>query len=319
MNDAARRKPGKVLCAVKDMQLARWIELLSHRRDVVTPEDDLSDPDIRFAVVWRPDPGLLAGLKGLEVIFSMGAGVDRLLEDPTIPDLPIVRVVDPSLTSHMVEFVLWRVLDHHRQGRLYREQQAARHWRQHKQWLAREVTVGVMGFGVLGRAAASRLLQLGFRVAGWSRSGATMEGVTTFGGEDGLPAFLTMTDILVVLLPLTDATRGIIDYDLLRRLRRDGPLGGPVLINAGRGQLQREDDIVRALDDGILFEASLDVFAVEPLPADSPLWTHPRVFATPHVAAESDPGDLAPVMLDQMDAFERGEPLVNVVDRNRGY
>src|SRR5690606_26471738 len=147
MNDAARRKPGKVLCAVKDMQLARWIELLSHRRDVVTPEDDLSDPDIRFAVVWRPDPGLLAGLKGLEVIFSMGAGVDRLLEDPTIPDLPIVRVVDPSLTSHMVEFVLWRVLDHHRQGRLYREQQAARHWRQHKQWLAREVTVGVMGFG----------------------------------------------------------------------------------------------------------------------------------------------------------------------------
>jgi glyoxylate/hydroxypyruvate reductase A len=176
-----------------------------------------------------------------------------------------------------------------------------------------------MGLGTLGSASASALLSLGFRVNGWSRREKTMTGVSIYAGEAGLIPFLNATDILVVLLPLTPATRGIIDYKLLGRLNRDNSLGGAFLINAGRGQLQKDADIVRALDDGLIKEASLDVFEQEPLPKTSPLWAHPKIFVTPHAAATSDPVHLVPPMLAQMDAFERGEALQNLVDREAGY
>ena len=146
-----------------------------------------------------------------------------------------------------------------------------------------------------------------------------MEGVEIFRGDAGLAPFLNATDILVVLLPLTPATEGIVDYRLLGQLRRRNAVGGAVLINAGRGRLQRDADIVRALDDGTLKEASLDVFETEPLPAESPLWGHPKVFITPHAAAMSDPVHLVQPMLDQMDAFDRGEQLRGLVDREAGY
>ena len=146
-----------------------------------------------------------------------------------------------------------------------------------------------------------------------------MQGVATFNGEQGLTPFLNATDILVVLLPLTPQTTGIIDYKLLKQLRSRNGLGGAVVINAGRGKLQKDADIVRALDDGTLKEASLDVFEVEPLPKTSPLWDHPRIFVTPHAAATSDPVHLVPPMIAQMEAFERGEPLKNLVDRKAGY
>src|SRR5690606_6118239 len=174
---------------------------------------------------------------------------------------------------------------------------------------ADEVTVGIMGLGELGRSVAEKLRTLGFNVTGWSRTARQLPGVDCHAGSDGLTLFLQKTDILVALLPLTSATEGMIDYQLLSRLRRDGPLGGPCLINAGRGRLQKEADILRALDEGILKEASLDVFEREPLADDSPLWQHPRVFITPHAAASSDPDHLVPLMVEQMEAFERGEPL----------
>ena len=176
-----------------------------------------------------------------------------------------------------------------------------------------------MGLGNLGRDAALALLALGFRVNGWSRSERTVEGVATFAGDAGLRPFLNQTDILVVLLPLTAATHGIVNYSLLKELRRRKGLGGAVLINAGRGRLQKDDDILKALEDGTLKEASLDVFEVEPLPKTSPLWAHPKVFVTPHSAATSDPDFLVAPMLVQMDAFERGEPLRNLVNREAGY
>jgi glyoxylate/hydroxypyruvate reductase A len=146
-----------------------------------------------------------------------------------------------------------------------------------------------------------------------------MDNVVCWHGRAGLPDFLAATDILVVLLPLTPETRGIVDYDLLKCLRGENAIGGAVLINAGRGKLQRDADILRALNDGTLKEASLDVFEEEPLPETSPLWAHPKVFITPHAAATSDPAHLVPPMLDQMDALERGEPLRNTVDRHAGY
>lgn len=301
------------------MDTDHWGRLLAGSRPITFEPDGATDPTIRFAVVWKHQPRLLEKLPNLKVIFSAGAGVDHLANDPGLPDVPVVRVVAENLTGHMVDYVVWRVTDHHRQGMLYREQQAHRVWSEAAQPASSDISVGVMGLGNLGRAAASALIAIGYKVNGWSRTPQQMAGVTTFSGVAGLTPFLNATDILVVLLPSTPATDGIINHALLAQLRRHNGLGGACLINAGRGRLQKGEDILRALDDGMLKEASLDVFEEEPLPKDSPLWTHPRVFITPHAAASSDPAHLAPAMLAQMDAFDRGEPLRDLVDRKAGY
>jgi glyoxylate/hydroxypyruvate reductase A len=309
----------RVLLSVQGFNPQRWHELLSQSRTVVLEPDGPRDPSIDYAVVWKHRPGVLSSLPNLKIIFSIGAGVDHIFEDPDVPQVPIVRVVADNLTQYMTEYVVWRVLDHQRQGMTYRAQQPRRVWHEPPQPAASAMRVGIMGFGTLGRAAAKVLLALGFRVNGWSRSPHAMPGVEIFHGPDGLDAFLNATDILVSLLPLTPATRGIIDYKLLGKLNRDNPLGGAFLINAGRGRLQKDSDIIRALADGLIKEASLDVFETEPLPRTNPLWVHPKVFITPHAAATSDPLHLVPPMLAQMDAFERGEELRNVVDRKAGY
>jgi len=311
---------GRILLSVTGINPRRWHELLSTcDRQVVLEPDGGDDPSIEYAVVWKQPANVLARLPNLKAIFSIGAGVDHLFNDPGLPDVPIVRVVDENLTQHMTEYVVWRVLDHHRQGSHYRAEQARKVWREMPQRTAADISVGFMGLGNLGRAAASVLTTLGFHVNGWGRTARPVPGVQTFSGDSSLIPFLNATDILVVLLPLTPATEGIVNYGLLGELRRRNGLGGSVLINAGRGRLQRDVDIARALDDGTLKEASLDVFEVEPLPESSPLWNHPKVFVTPHAAATSDPNHLVGPMLDQMDAFDRGEPLKNLVDRKAGY
>jgi len=311
-----------ILLAVTGWEPEVWRErfrALSGAREV-RAAPDIGDPSaIHYACVWKPPAGLLATLPNLRAIFSLGAGVDHLMGDPSLPDVPIVRIVDPDLTLRMTEYVVMHVLLHHRRMKLYERQQRERVWREHADPAASEVRVGIMGMGVLGRAAADALKGLGFRVAGWSRTDRTAPGIEMFSGAAGLPAFLARTDILVCLLPLTPDTRGILCYDLFRRLARDGALGGPALINAGRGGLQIEADILRALDDGTLTGASLDVFEQEPLPKDNPLWSHPKVYVTPHNAAQSDPRALTKYVLAQIDRLEGGEPLENVVDRTRGY
>jgi glyoxylate/hydroxypyruvate reductase A len=313
------KEKGRILLAMNGINPRPWYELLSKAREVVTEPSGASDPSISYAVVWKQRPNLLSKLPNLRAIFSVGAGVDHILADPTLPDVPIVRIVAENLTQHMTDYVLWRVLDHHRQGMLYRAQQKRKVWREPAQPPADDISVGIMGLGELGRAAASALLACGFRVNGWSRTEKSMQDVATFHGAKGLTSFLNATDILVVLLPLTPETTGIVNHGLLKKLRKQNGLGGAVLINAGRGRLQVDADILRALEDGTLKEASLDVFEVEPLPKTSPLWNHPRVFVTPHSAATSDPDFLVPPMLAQIDAHERGEPLKNLVDRKAGY
>lgn len=310
---------GRVLLAVTGFNPQRWHELLSERREVVTEPTGETDPTITYAVVWKQRPNILSKLPNLKAIFSIGAGVDHLFADQGVPDVPIVRVVAENLTQYMSEYVVWRVLDHHRQGMLYRAQQKKKIWREPIQRPADDVSVGIMGFGQLGQAAGKVLRTLGYRVHGWSRTAKSIPGFETFHGDAGLRPFLNATDILVVLLPLTPATRGIVNYGLLKELRRRNALGGAVLINAGRGRLQKDDDILRALEDGTLKEASLDVFEVEPLPRTSLLWAHAKVFVTPHAAATSDPNHLVKPMLDQMDAHDGGAPLENVVDRSAGY
>lgn len=310
---------GRVLLAITGFHPQRWHELLSAERDVVMEPDGPRDPSIAYAVVWKQRPNLLSSLPNLRAIFSVGAGVDHIFADPTVPDVPIIKVVADNLTQHMTEYVVWRVVDHHRQGNLFRAQQQKKIWHEPPQRPSGDIAVGIMGLGNLGRAAAAALRSIGFRVNGWSRTEKAVDGVSTFAGDSGLIPFLNATDILVVLLPLTPATHGIVNYGVLKELRKRNGLGGAVLINAGRGRLQKDADILRALDDGTLKEASLDVFELEPLPKTSPLWRHPKVFVTPHVAATSDPVHLVPTMLKQMDAFERGEPLRNLVNRAEHY
>jgi glyoxylate/hydroxypyruvate reductase A len=176
-----------------------------------------------------------------------------------------------------------------------------------------------MGLGTLGTNAAEVLRRLGFRVSGWSRSPRQIDGIACFHGKAQLETFLRRTDILVCLLPLTPDTRHILNRELFASLNRNSPMGAPVLINAGRGGLQAEADILECLDDGTLGAASLDVFATEPLPAASPFWTHPKVVLTPHNAADTDPDEISKYVARQIQRFEAGERLENVVDPARGY
>jgi glyoxylate/hydroxypyruvate reductase len=275
---------------------------------------------VKFVAAWKPEAGLIARHPKLEIVFNLGAGVDALLKDPTLPrHVPIVRVVDQDLTRRMTEWVVWQVLDIHRQGPQHRAAQARGAWIGPVQAAAKGLRVGIMGLGEIARDAAEVLVRLGFRVSGWSRTTKSLPGVVTYSGQEGLPAFLAETDVLVCLLPLTADTTGLLNRDLFKGLARDGVLGQPVLINAGRGGLQVETDIVAALNDGTLGHAVLDVFETEPLPAASPLWQHPRVTITPHNAADSDPDAISLYVAEQIAAFGRGEPLANVVDRARGY
>jgi len=208
---------------------------------------------------------------------------------------------------------------HHRRQRLYDAQQRRRLWRSHDQPAAREVSVGVMGLGVIGSNVADTLGRLGFKTAGWSRTAKNLPGVQAFHGAAGLDAFLARTEILICLLPLTHDTKGILNLALFRKLKRDGAAGGAFLINAGRGPLQVDADIIAALDEGALEGATLDVFPQEPLSPGSPLWAHPKVTVTPHNAGDISPRAFAPQVIVQIERFERGAPLDNVVDRTRGY
>jgi glyoxylate/hydroxypyruvate reductase A len=278
--------------------------------------------DIKTALAWGPPMGALATLPNIELIISVGAGVDHLFKDPTLPNVPVVRYVDPDLTGRMVEYVTMHALFHQRRMCEFLEQQRAKIWKYVPEPAAHEVRVGLMGLGVMGTASARALAALGFPLAGWSRNRRTIDGMATFAGAAELPSFLAQTDILVCLLPMTPDTKGILDRKLIRGLSRSGRhprMPGPVLINAGRGGLQVEADIKAALDAGELYAASLDVFETEPLPTESPLWHHPRVIITPHNAAESTPDAIVHYSLRQLDLWRRGQAVENVVDRARGY
>ena len=289
-------------------------------RDLRFWPDEIGEPrDIAFACAWRAPHGVFSGLPNLAAIFNLGAGVDHLLADPALPDVPVARAVHPDLSMRMTEYVVLHTLMHHRRQRVYDAQQRARVWKGHDQPAASEVAVGIMGLGAIGREAAEVLRRIGFQVAGWSRAEKHVPGVETFHGSTGLAAFLRRTEILVCLLPHTPTTEGILDLALLRKLKRDGALGGAYLINAGRGMLQVDADILAALEEGALKGATLDVFPTEPLPPESPLWTHPAVTLTPHNAGDLAPNELVKGVFAQIDRMERGLPLLHQVDRGLGY
>jgi glyoxylate/hydroxypyruvate reductase len=311
-----------VACSSRAERFAAEIRALDPDLDLrIAPDVGVAE-EIDTALVWQPPAGLLARLPNLGLIVSVGAGVDALVHDPTLPDVPLVRFVDPDLTGRMAEYIALHVLYHHRRMSEFRELQDRAIWNYLPEPAAHEVRVGLMGLGVLGSAAADALTTFGYQLRGWSRTRRSLDGVACFSGTAELGAFLAETDILAVLLPLTRETRGILHRGLFAKLSRAGRsplLPGPVLINAGRGGLQVDADILAALEAGELYAASLDVFETEPLPAANPLWRHPRVVVTPHNAAESTPSAIARYALRQRQAHKRSAALENLVDRGRGY
>jgi glyoxylate/hydroxypyruvate reductase A len=277
------------------------------------PGQDVSH--IPYCLVWRAAPGLWPAMKSLKIVFGLGAGVERLLADHDLPKhVPLVRMVEPELTRGMVEYVLWQCLFHHRRVWELEAAQSCVTWRPHTYPAPWDRTIGIMGLGELGVAAAAKLVEFGFQVRGWSRSPKSLPKVESFSGADQLPAFLAKTEILVCLLPLTPETRGILDASLFAQLPR-----GASLVNAARGGHLVEADLTAAMASGQIAAATLDVFETEPLPENHPFWSTDRLYVTPHNASITDPRSAAWRIARQIARFEAGEELENVVDRARGY
>ncbi|WP_110654646.1 2-hydroxyacid dehydrogenase [Salinicola halimionae] len=270
---------------------------------------------VTYAVVWKPKTGAFLPFPNLKAIVSLGAGIDHVLADTKLPrQIPIIRTVGTDLTQRMREYVALHVLRHHRDMPTISANQRERRWKQLVVPPATNRTVGVMGLGNLGSAAASTLSALGFETLGWSRTKRDIEGITTFTGEAGFSAFVGRCEILVCLLPLTDATTGILDGRLFTRLPR-----GASVINAGRGQHLVEDDLLAALDSGQLSHATLDVFHVEPLPSEHPFWTHPHITVTPHIASLIDAPTGSRIVAANLERFEREGSVPDLADAERGY
>lgn len=270
--------------------------------------------EIEYLVAWEAPSDLLAALPNLKVLFSSGAGVDHVDFAAIPPQVQIARMVEPGITNGMIEYVTLSALALHRDLFDYIGQQAAGRWAPIEVAAASDRTIGVMGLGVLGQAVLQRLATFGFRLRGWNRSPREIAGVDCHAGAETLEVFLAECDVLICLLPLTEATRGILDHRLFAALPR-----GASIINVGRGGHLDQPALLAALDSGQLSRAILDVTEPEPLPADHPLWRHPRVLVTPHIASMTQPETAAPVVLENLRRHQRGEPLRDVVDRGRGY
>lgn len=268
---------------------------------------------VHYAVVGKPEPGVLSSLSGLELVLSLNAGIEYLLALGEAPEVPIVRMVDPGLILGMTEWVAAQVLAWHRNLFVYYDQQRAGEWRPHPELMARERVVTVLGAGALGGPVAAMLATLGFQVRTWSRSGRAVAGTTTFGG-DQLAAAVSGADALINLLPATAETADLIDAALIGRLAPRA-----LLVNAGRGAAVVDADVLAALAAGQLGWVVLDVFRTEPLPADSPYWQHRQVFVSPHVAAPTHARTAVAVMAESIRRHERGEMVPHVVDRALGY
>lgn len=301
---------------------ARWREVLARAlpeeeivagRDV---DDTTIDPGaFDIVIAANPPAEALARFPALCFVQSLWAGVEQLVHNPALPpDAPLARLVDPNMAQFMAEAVAAHVMSLHRDHGHYARAQAEGRWAPEPAVYARDRTVGFLGTGELARACMRQLAGFGFQRLGWSRSRRDVEGVETFAGDDGLDAMLARTDILVNLLPLTAATRGMIDARLLAGLKR-----GAALVNVARGGHVVDADLVAALDAGQLREAVLDVFHDEPLPADHPFWRHPRVHVFPHVAAPTDPESAAAIAAANIRAFRTGGAIAGLVDRTRGY
>lgn len=278
-------------------------------------QEDRNKEEVEFVISWNHEIGSFDLYPNLKVICSMGAGVDHLFRDKNLPaDVAIVRIVDQELSNDMNEFVLSLIMSHLRGLNNYRNNESIHYWKPRRYKTIKDVRLGIMGFGTLGQSLAKYLLKLDFRISGWSNSPKTMEQVATFYGQEQLAPFLSQTDILICLLPLTETTRGILNKQVFDQLPK-----GAFLINVGRGGHLNEADLVDAIEREQLSGASLDVFEPEPMPEDHAFWDHPKIHITPHVASLTIPKSVAPQILENYRRMQEGLPLLNEVSREKGY
>lgn len=276
--------------------------------DVPAPER------IGYALVWQPPAGMSAALPRLAAVLTLSAGVDQLASDPTLdPAIPVIRLSGPALAAQLAGYALHHVLRHQRGFDRYDAQQRAGLWQPHPVPLAGDYRVGVLGLGETGGEIAGLLLRLGFDVAGWARRPREAD-FPVHTGTDGLDRVLARSDILVSVLPLTPQTTGLLDARALALLPR-----GAALINIGRGPTLDTAALLAALDSGALGRAVLDVFETEPLPAGSPLWRHPRVTVTPHIAGDVQPAWGAAAAARAIRDLEAGGGLSTLFDPATGY
>lgn len=307
-----------VLLIRNDKNYEPWLNAIKKidlQFPVFTPESVKYKDDIKMILTWKAPHGSFKDYPNAQVIGSLGAGVDHLFEDPSLPkDIKITRIVDKNLISDMREFVLALALNHCKNLKTYTEFQQEHTWKPVPYKRVANVTVGIMGLGVLGEAVAKTLHQTGFKLTGWANSKKDIEGLKSFAGKVELNDFLATAEILVCLLPLTEKTKGILNKDLFDKLPKDA-----YLINAARGGHLVDDDLLNALKDGKLSGAALDVFHTEPLPEDHPFWEDDKILITPHTASKSDPASIADQIVDNYNRLKNGEELMNTVSRDKNY
>ncbi len=290
------------------------IEKLDSNMDVEIWPNVEKPERVQFAVAWNHPKNVFNSFPNLQVISSLGAGVDHLFADATIPEhIRFTRVVAPSLSDQMCDYVLGSVLNILQRTETYYDQQKQAEWLPQKAYRKKELTVGVMGLGAIGKKVAERLVLNGFTVAGWSTSKKVIDGVQTYSADE-LNEFLSQTNILVCLLPLTERTEDILDLDLFKKLKNPA-----FLINVARGEHLVEEDLIYSLDTDLIQHALLDVFSKEPLPESHPFWGRDKITITPHIASVTDPDEVASLLLDNYKRLLSGMDLMHEADRKKEY
>lgn len=295
-----------------------WISALKEvdsGLDIRTFPNDSNREEISFALTWRHPYGIFKDYPNLKCISSMGAGVDHLLRDPDLPNnISITRLVDPYLAQDMAEFVLALIMNHLRDLNAFKIKQIESIWKPAEYLRIKNVNVGIMGVGAIGTRVATELQKTGFNVIGWARTPKEKVGMRVYSGSNEFSEFLSNTDILVSILPLTPQTKGILNKKSLELLPKNA-----FVINVGRGEQIIEEDLMQLISEGHLSGASLDVFSEEPLPKDNRLWKHPRINITPHIASLTNPTSVAPQIVENYYRMKEGKPLLNIVSREKGY
>lgn len=302
----------------QDGKIDLWKQALlaeSPELEVYSYLEEHPKSEIDVALVWKHPVGSLADYPNLKLIACAGAGVDFIFEDPDVPkNIPITRIVDDKLAEDMSEHVLAVILGHLKNLETYKLQQTQKTWKPMAYHRISDFTVGIMGLGELGSCLAHDLSRFNFTVQGWSRSPKSIKNVNTFSGDEELSGFLTSSEILVCLLPLTDDTAGILDKSLFKKLPQNA-----FVINVARGGHLVDGDLIEMLDNGHLSGAGLDVYHEEPLPTVHPFWDHEKIHMTPHYASVSEPKSVVPQIIENYRRLQNGEDLINEVSKEKGY